>query len=576
MTEGMSPVPPTWWGHCPQDPRSTQASIFVVTIKEYNLPRRHIRGNCEYFAFVHGNMGGKHSKTSPSLEDVSEENKKPREGEKQEGTSTGNNRLQKAKLPPIAKTQRNGKTTNPAPDALYVVGEELPARVRRPFTPRRRQTSLSLAEAPRNVSLSGSQESLTSSEDTWYTDNSSLNQLQYQDYQYPFENVVFEGGGVKGLAYAGAIRELENIGVWKNIKRFAGTSAGSMWAALAALGYNSYEVEEFLRQDLRGQFLDARFGYCSILPNLIKHFGWHPGRKIFTWFGKAIEAKTNNANITFKELYDIYGKELCVVVTNVNMMDAEYCHVKTTPSLPIRTAVRMSMAIPGLFGAVKYKRYGKTDVYVDGGVLKRIQQKEEQDLASDQYAEVVEAFEIFFKVLDESQMDQNASINKEELAKAFEKSEFNDYYANVLFGDDYNVSDVFEYLDINGDAEINFNELIAFAQLKGIGLQNMFQGYNRREIASVVDFLGAVQDTMLVNVKRVFLTEDDIYRTIGIDTLYVGTTDWDMEEEDKTFLIQQGERAARSFLRHYVKHNDPPLKESMRADSDALTRPLHH
>lgn len=93
---------------------------------------------------------------------------------------------------------------------------------------------------------------------------------------------------------------------------------------------------------------DARFGYCSILPNLIKHFGWHPGRKIFTWFGKAIEAKTNNANITFKELYDKYGKELCVVVTNVNMMDAEYCHVKTTPFLPIRTAVRMSMAIPGM------------------------------------------------------------------------------------------------------------------------------------------------------------------------------------------------------------------------------------
>ena len=30
-------------------------------------------------------------------------------------------------------------------------------------------------------------------------------------------------------------------------------------------------------------------------------------------------------------------------------MIEEYCHVKTTPNMPIRLAVRMSMSIPGLY-----------------------------------------------------------------------------------------------------------------------------------------------------------------------------------------------------------------------------------
>ena len=60
-----------------------------------------------------------------------------------------------------------------------------------------------------------------------------------------------------------------------------------------------------------------------------------------------MEEMTGDADTTFKQLYDLTGKELCIVVTNLNLMDAEYCHVKTTPNMPIRMAVRMSLSIPG-------------------------------------------------------------------------------------------------------------------------------------------------------------------------------------------------------------------------------------
>jgi NTE family protein len=57
---------------------------------------------------------------------------------------------------------------------------------------------------------------------------------------------VFEGGGVKGIAFAGAIASAErDAGVqeWVNL---AGTSAGSIVAALLAVGYDSAGLQKIL------------------------------------------------------------------------------------------------------------------------------------------------------------------------------------------------------------------------------------------------------------------------------------------------------------------------------------------
>lgn len=42
---------------------------------------------------------------------------------------------------------------------------------------------------------------------------------------YPFKNLVFEGGGVKGIAYGGAVEVLEQSQITPQIERVAGTSA---------------------------------------------------------------------------------------------------------------------------------------------------------------------------------------------------------------------------------------------------------------------------------------------------------------------------------------------------------------
>lgn len=51
-----------------------------------------------------------------------------------------------------------------------------------------------------------------------------------------FRNLVFEGGGVKGIAYVGAMQVLAQRGVLKKIQRVGGTSAGAINALIMALG----------------------------------------------------------------------------------------------------------------------------------------------------------------------------------------------------------------------------------------------------------------------------------------------------------------------------------------------------
>ena len=74
--------------------------------------------------------------------------------------------------------------------------------------------------------------------------------------------------------------------------------------------------------------------------------------------------------IAFIQVYKKYGRELCVVVTNVNHMAVEYCHPKTTPHMPVRLSLRMSMSIPGMFTPPRYGvGKGEEKCYVDGGLL---------------------------------------------------------------------------------------------------------------------------------------------------------------------------------------------------------------
>lgn len=66
----------------------------------------------------------------------------------------------------------------------------------------------------------------------------------------PPENIIFQGGGPKGLAYLGALAELEaRYGervLWESVRRVAGTSAGAITAMLLAIGHKPEFVRDLL------------------------------------------------------------------------------------------------------------------------------------------------------------------------------------------------------------------------------------------------------------------------------------------------------------------------------------------
>nr|XP_054768320.1 uncharacterized protein LOC129275875 [Lytechinus pictus] len=83
------------------------------------------------------------------------------------------------------------------------------------------------------------------------------------DVDFPYENVVFEGGGSQGTAYIGAVIELERLGHLDKLRRFGGASVGSITAAMLALGHTS---EKFLDVMKYGPFFNDALG--NMVPTL--------------------------------------------------------------------------------------------------------------------------------------------------------------------------------------------------------------------------------------------------------------------------------------------------------------------
>ena len=194
---------------------------------------------------------------------------------------------------------------------------------------------------------------------------------------YPFENLCFEGGGSKGIAYCGAISVLEEAGIYPNhIRRIAGTSSGSFLAAMLAVGYSAADLRALLfSTDLVGLMQDARFGRFSALINMWQVYGFNPGARLIAFLGERLEERTGSPDVTFAQVWERCGRELCIPITNITRMVTEYCHPKTTPDMPVKLAVGMSMSLPVLMQPYKIVRaigsglWDETDYYTDGGLL---------------------------------------------------------------------------------------------------------------------------------------------------------------------------------------------------------------
>jgi NTE family protein len=320
-------------------------------------------------------------------------------------------------------------------------------------------------------------------------------------------DLVFEGGGVKGVGLAGAYRALWDRGF--RPRCVAGTSAGAITAALVAAGYTGPELEDIVLGEMLEQlpaFEDPTFLDHLGLPGESLQFlisrGLHSGDYFLHWMARLLESK---GKVTFGDLRgEDAGTEpnrvyrLQVVASDLSARrmlvlprDSEE-HLGVEPDeLPIAEAVRMSMSIPIFFQPVIKRGRGGRHVIVDGGLLSN--------------------------------------------------------YPVWLF-------------DSQGRRPRfpTFGMLLVAPGQKAPLLPDPAPGDSLAPAQSNLAFLKSIVETMLEAHDRLYVEEENYVRTIPIPTLGVKTTDFTLSRPRARQLFESGKEAADSFLDtwdfgHYVE-----------------------
>lgn len=194
-----------------------------------------------------------------------------------------------------------------------------------------------------------------------------------------YKNLVFEGAGIRGIAYTGAVEGLEKAGVLQGIEKYGGTSAGAVIAMTLALGYDAEEIRDLLQETEFQKFNDGNFLGFGGMRRMKNRYGWYKGDKFVRWLGEIIEAKSGNAELTFAELYAWRGKDLYTVGTNLTQQTMMVFSRERYPDMKIKDAVRISLSIPLYFEAIFIDEAGNLydkpqaglalDIIVDGGII---------------------------------------------------------------------------------------------------------------------------------------------------------------------------------------------------------------
>ncbi len=319
-------------------------------------------------------------------------------------------------------------------------------------------------------------------------------QVQAQSPVGKFENLVFEGAGMRGLAYTGVITELDTMGILQDVKKVGGTSAGSIISLAIALGYTPEEITEIIYDTDFSSFNDGSI--FSGVRRLKRNYGWYKGDKFTQWLEDLIASKTGNADITFKALHQQGYKDLYVVATSLNHQKNIVFSHETYPDMQVKHAIRASMSIPLYFQAVFVDKNGKVyhrqeanpdmDLMVDGGITGNF------------------PIDIF---------DTDTLIRGRRFRVANPKT----------LG-----------VRIDSDNQITYDRINQ--QLAPYDVQN------------VRDYIEAFYNYVVESLNRHDLNQDDWSRTISVSDAGIGPKIKNLSEEEKQSLIDSGREGVRAFF----------------------------
>ena len=197
--------------------------------------------------------------------------------------------------------------------------------------------------------------------------------------------VALSGGGIRGIAHAGALKALEDNKV--NVDIIGGTSSGSLVASLYAMGYSPYYIYILFKRYAKDMTEIESSPIVSGIGNLMFN------KKVCMnglKTGESIEEAYNNIALRkgIKKISDI--NKMPLVIPAVDVVDSkEYVFTNKIPEntkedyyitdISIGKAVRASSSFPCIFSPCDFKKHK----FLDGGVLDNIPVKEVRKQGAD-------------------------------------------------------------------------------------------------------------------------------------------------------------------------------------------------
>lgn len=174
-------------------------------------------------------------------------------------------------------------------------------------------------------------------------------------------NLVFQGGGVKGAAFAGLLSALESGALKESVEivGVAGASAGALAALLYAAGYSANEIRTELDKKPISKLLGSGspVGLTKAAYRLFRHKGVYPLREMQVWVQDLLGRKG------IKKMNQL--KKPCRILA-ANITDGEYEQYSEKSDTDAASAVVKSMSFPLFF---RPYADGERKLFVDGGML---------------------------------------------------------------------------------------------------------------------------------------------------------------------------------------------------------------
>ena len=155
---------------------------------------------------------------------------------------------------------------------------------------------------------------------------------------------LFGGGAIRGLAYVGTIRALEELDIEYDI--IGGSSVGSIIAALVACGYKSYEIENLFMKVNFDLFKDIHLG-------IGKPLALSKGEIFLDWLNELLKNKITTGSgkcVTFNNI----EKPLVIITTDLTKFCSHEFSTFKTPDFEVARAIKVSSSMPGLMAPFEY------------------------------------------------------------------------------------------------------------------------------------------------------------------------------------------------------------------------------